>query len=113
MTLKVRNITSQKCTKKLQALWDRTVCLNVGLLLGILKWVSLYRVFVFVFDGMCYMYVRFNPVMRVLTKLNISIFNLEKVHFVGLYCIIILQCTVQKTFKKWVTKIYLLHGSEI
>jgi len=23
------------------------------------------------------------------------------VHFVGLYCIIILQCTVQKTFKKW------------
>jgi hypothetical protein len=26
-------------------------------------------------------------------------FGLEKMHFVGLYCIIILQCTVQKRIK--------------
>ena len=34
--------------------------------------------------------------INIITIINVNI-SLEKVHFVSLYCIIILQCTVQKT----------------
>ena len=33
-------------------------------------------------------------------KIGLERVNLENVHFVGLYCVIILHCTVQKTQKK-------------